>query len=63
MKKRILSLLMASIMVIGLAACGGKEDPKPEATPDTNQEQGGAGNGSTSRTASCSSRGREDSVQ
>ncbi|MCI8417654.1 MAG: ABC transporter substrate-binding protein [Lachnospiraceae bacterium] len=41
MKKRILSLLMASIMVIGLAACGGKEDPKPEATPDTNQEQGG----------------------
>ncbi len=41
MKKRILSLLMASIMVLGLAACGGKEEPAPEATPDTSQEQGG----------------------
>ena len=33
MKKRILSLLMASIMVVGLAACGNKQEAQQPAAP------------------------------
>ncbi len=31
--KRLIALLLAAVMVLGLAACGTKQDPTPEPTP------------------------------
>lgn len=41
MKKKILTLTLALMMVVALAACGGKDDPKPSGStdPGTSQQQ------------------------
>ena len=35
MKKRVLSLLMASAMIVGLTACGSSNEPAATASTDT----------------------------
>lgn len=42
MKKRILALSLAGVMALGLAACGGGNEPSGNTTPATGGETGGA---------------------
>ena len=36
-KKRVLALLLASVMTLGLAACGSSDDSKKESKKDDNK--------------------------
>ena len=49
MKKRVLSLLMASAMIVGLTACGSSNEPAATASTDS-------GNTAATTAEKCSSR-------